>query len=53
MLAHSLQDVDEVGVDVDSVQAAGDDEGLDDADLPGAEFGPAEVPVLALMHVRS
>lgn len=37
MLAHSLQDVDEVGVDVDAVQAAGDDEGLGDANLLGAE----------------
>ena len=34
----SLQHVDEVGVGVDSVQTTGDDEGLDDADVLGAEW---------------
>ena len=46
----SLQHVDEVGVGVDSVQTTGDDEGLDDADVLGAEFGPAEEPGFSLMH---
>ena len=49
MLAHSLQDVDEVGVDVDAVQAAGDDDGLGDANLFGAEFGPAQFQLLRPM----
>jgi hypothetical protein len=44
MLADSLQDVDQVGVRIDFMQSAGDDQALDDADLFGAEFGPAEQP---------
>ena len=44
MVGDALQDVDEVVVGIDAMQAAGDDEPLDDADVPGAEFGPAEQP---------
>jgi hypothetical protein len=36
VLAHTLQDVDQVGVGIDTVQPAGDDQTLDDADLFGA-----------------
>jgi hypothetical protein len=42
MCTNSLQHIDEIGVRVDTVQAAGDDQTLDDADVLGAEFGPAE-----------
>ena len=42
-----LQHIDQVGVWVDAVQSASDDQTLDDADVFGAEFGPAEEPGLA------
>jgi len=41
---YALQDVDQVGVGVDAVQAAGDEEGLDDADVFGTELGSAKEP---------
>jgi len=44
MLADSLQDVDQVGVGIDAVEPAGDDQALDDADLFGTEFCPTEKP---------
>jgi hypothetical protein len=44
MLADALQDVDQVGVGIDAVEPAGDDQALDDADLFGAQLGPAEEP---------
>ena len=40
----ALEHIDEVGVRIDAVQAAGDDQALDDADVTGAEFGPTEKP---------
>ena len=46
MLSDALENVDEVVVGVDVVQPAGDDQALDDADVFGREFGPAEEPVL-------
>ena len=47
MHADALQDIDEVGVGIDVVQATSDDERLDDADMLGAELGPAEQPRLS------
>jgi hypothetical protein len=47
MLAVALQDVDEVGVGIDAVEPAGDDEASDDADLFGTQIGPAEQPRLS------
>ena len=47
VLADTLQDIDEVGVDVDLVQATGDDQALHDADVLGTEFGSTEVPIFA------
>ena len=44
MLADALQDVDQVGVGIDAVEPAGDDQALDDADVFGAQLGPAEEP---------
>lgn len=49
VLCDALQDIDEVGIHVDAVQAASDDERLDDADVLRAEFCPAEVPVFRPM----
>ena len=49
MFADPLQHIDEVGVRIDAVQSAGDDQTLDDADVLGAEFGPAEEPDLRPM----
>ena len=42
MLADPLQDIDQVGVGVDAMQSTGDDQALHDADVFGAELGPAE-----------
>ena len=40
MLADLLQHIDQVGVRIDAMQPAGDDQALDDAVL-AAELGPA------------
>lgn len=45
MPADALQDIDQIGVGVDPVQATGDDQALHDANVSGPEFGPAEHPV--------
>ena len=47
MRGDALQDVDEIVVRVDLVQAAGDDEALQDTDVLSAEFCPTEQPCLA------
>ena len=44
MQGDSLEHIDEVGVGIDAVQAAGDDQALNDADVAGAELGPTEKP---------
>ena len=44
-LAKALQDIDRIVAGVDLVQATGHDPDLEDADVPGAEFGPAEQPI--------
>ena len=44
MLADPLQHIDEVGVRIDAVEPARDDQALDDADVLRAEFCPAEEP---------
>jgi hypothetical protein len=44
VLREALEDIDEVGVPIDAVQAAGDDQALDYVDVAGAEIGPAEKP---------
>lgn len=47
MLAHALQDVDEVVVRIDVMQPARGQQALDDADVFGAQFGPCEQPIAA------
>jgi hypothetical protein len=42
MVVDSLQHIDQVVVGVDVMQLARHDQALQDADLPGTEFGPAE-----------
>jgi hypothetical protein len=51
MLADPLQHVDEVRVRVDTLQPAGSDQALHDASMLGANFGPTEEPVFALMII--
>ena len=51
MNAEPLQHIDQVGIGVDAMQAARDDQTLHDADVLGAELGPAEVPILAVTEV--
>jgi hypothetical protein len=41
MLADTLQHIDRVGVGINAVQAAGDDQALREADVFGTPFGPA------------
>ncbi len=43
--ANSLQDIDQVGVEIDSVHLAGYDETLEDAYVLGSHLGPAKQPV--------
>ena len=45
MVGDALQDIDEVIVRIDAMQAAGDDQALYDADVLGANLGRAEEPV--------
>ena len=45
MLANALQNVDQVVVGVDLVQAAGGEQALYDTDVFGAELCPGEQPV--------
>lgn len=47
VLSDTLQHIDQVGVGVDALHAAGGDQTLGNADMAGAQFGPAEQPVLA------
>ena len=47
MNADPLQYIDQVGIGVDAMKAARDDQTLHDAHVFGAELGPAEVPILA------
>ena len=44
VLRDALEHIDEVGVRIDAVKAAGDDQALDDADVAGTELGPTEKP---------
>ncbi len=44
VLCDPLQYVDEIGIRIDAVQPAGHDQALNDADVAGAEFGPAKKP---------
>ena len=47
VLSDALQDIDQIVIRVDVVQPTGDDQALQDADVAGTEFGPAEHPVAA------
>ncbi len=44
VLRDPLQDVNEIRVGIYAVQATGDQQALDDADVAGAELGPAKEP---------
>ena len=44
MLPHALKHIDEIGVRIDAVQAAGHDQTLDNADMSGPELGPTKEP---------
>jgi len=46
MLAHALQDIDEIGVRVDTLEPASRNQALHDASVLGADLGPAKEPVL-------
>lgn len=45
VLAHALEHIDQIVVGVDLVQAAGDDQALQHADIAGADLAPGEEPV--------
>lgn len=52
MLADALQDVDQVGVDVNAVEPTSHDEALHDTNMFGAQLGPTKIPIFSFMHVR-
>ncbi len=45
MQAHALQYINQIGVGIDAVQAAGDQQTLDHANVLGTDLGPVEQPV--------
>jgi hypothetical protein len=49
--ADPLQHIDQVGIGVDTMQAARDDQTLYDADMLGTELGPTEQPVFAVIEL--
>jgi hypothetical protein len=49
--ADALQHVHQVGLRIQAVQFAGGDQTLDDPQMFGAEFGPAEQPIFSVMEV--
>jgi hypothetical protein len=51
MLTNSLQNVDEIGVDVDTMEPTGHNEALDDTNLFGAQFGPTEIPIFSIREI--
>ena len=50
MLADPLQDIDQVVIGIDVVEAASGQQTLHDADLFGTQFRPAEQPSLPVMQ---
>ena len=52
MLTNTLQHIDEVVVWIDGVQPTGHQQALHDANVLGAEFGPTEQPVFAIILCR-
>ena len=52
MLAHALQDIDQVVIRIDIVQSARHEQALNDADIPGAQFGPTEQPIFAAERIH-
>jgi len=53
MLTDTLQDVDEIVVRIDLVQATSHNEALHDADMFGAQLGPTEIPIFPLVTVHA
>ena len=49
--ADPLQHIDQVGIGVDTMQAARDDQTLYDADMLGTELGPTEHPVFVVIEL--
>ena len=47
MLADALQYVDKIVVRIELMQPTGRNQALDDADMLGAELGPAEHPIFS------
>ena len=50
MLCNTLKYVDEICVDVDTMESAGHNEALDDANLSGTELGPTKIPIFSIME---
>ena len=50
MLTDPLQDIDQVVIGMDVVEAASGQQTLHDTDLFGTQFRPAEQPCLAIMR---
>jgi len=52
MSANALQHIDQIGVGIDVLQPAGDQQALDDADVFGPDLGPVEQPVAPMGMTR-
>ena len=50
MLSDTLQHIDEVVVWIEGVQPTGHQQALHDTDVLGAEFGPTEQPIFAIIR---
>jgi hypothetical protein len=44
VLRDAQEHIDKIGIGINAVQSAGDDQALDYSDISGAEFGPAKEP---------
>src|SRR5438105_317366 len=53
MLTYALQDVDQVSVDVNTVEPASHDEALHDTHMFGAQFGPTKIPIFSTHRDRT
>jgi hypothetical protein len=51
VLTDALQDIDEIVIGIDAMQAASHDEGVGDAHVVRAHLSPTEHPVFAIMHI--
>jgi hypothetical protein len=47
MLSDTLEDIDEIGVNIDTVEPTSHDQALHDPDVFRAQLGPTEIPIFS------